>query len=413
MFNAHARDLVRSSALIVGMGMLGNMANYFYQFGMGRLLDLSDFGALNAILALNVILSVPAATITLVKAKYIARLIRNEQWQQIRTLYFDLLKRVTLFGGGAVITVVLFRSLIQDFLKLHHSWPVILFGALIFFSLLMALNVGFFQGLERFGFYVGLGFSNALLRLLCGLVLVWMGAALAGAISAAVLAPAVVFFVSLLFIFRLLGPYQKQEGDEPIPLRLFSTSATLFFLTAITFMDMVFVKHLFHPEQAGVYAGVAVLGRTALYLPGAVTQVLLPKASKANSEESSQLFTSSTLLTVGISSVCVILFYLYPESLLRLLLGGKYQGGAGLLAPYGLAMLSYAVMGLFINFCLARDIQDIYKVLTVVFLLQVAVLYFVATDIQDIPLYLTLTGLAACLALLIKIRNGTRPSALA
>ncbi|MBI3939313.1 MAG: oligosaccharide flippase family protein [Acidobacteria bacterium] len=413
LLNTERRDLLRSSAVVLVVGMLGNVANYLYQFAMGRLLTLADFGALNAILSLTIIISVPAATITLVKAKHIARMARRESWGQIRALYYSVLKKTAFFSGAAAATVVLMFSPLQRFLNLEQFWPLMLFAVLVFWSLLAALNIGFYQGLQRFAVYAGLGTILGGIRLVAAVLLVWAGAALVGALSAAILATAAVFILSFLLIRSLLRPYPDENGEKPESLQFSSTSATLFFLTLITFIDMVLVKHRFNPEQAGIYAGVCVLGRTILYLPAAVAQVLLPKVSGAERAESFRLFVFSTVLTAGISLAGVIFFYAFPEPLLRLFLGGQYQGGAAFLGPYGLAMVCFAIMTLSVNYCLARDIQDTYKVLAFVSLFQVGSLYFWSRNIPDVLFYMTVTGLMACVLLLVRIVHATRSAAIA
>ena len=414
LLNSRGRELLRSSILVFSISMIGNVANYLYQFAMGRYLSLPDFGALNAILSLTMIISVPAATITLIKAKYVARLLLRDAWARIRTVYYELLKKTSLFAAVTAAVLLLLSPALRRFLNLADSWPLILFAVLVFWTLLTALNSGFFQGLQRFGVYSALGAGLGITRLVAAVVLVNAGFALRGALGGAILASVLIFGVSLLQISRLLRPYPRQRDAAQTPLNLFSTAASLFFLTSITYVDMVLVKHLFQPEEAGIYAGVSVLGKTILYLPGAITQVLLPKVSGAEPEESFHLLLSSALLSAGISLGGVILFYLYPEPLLRLFLGARYHGGADLLALYAVVMLLFALMTLFVNFCLARDIQDVFRALGIIFALQTAGLYFLGRSGFTAFLgYMILTGLAACVCLFIKIKNGSRTPALA
>jgi O-antigen/teichoic acid export membrane protein len=387
------------------------VANYLYQFGMGRMLSVPDFGTLNAILSLSVIVSVPATTITLVKAKEVARLVIEQGWGQIRGFYNRFLLQTAIFGGAISVAFTIFHGAFQDFLHLEKMWPVLLFSGLTFWSLLVALNTGFFQGLQRFGTYAALGTGNGLIRFLSAVFLVWAGTALAGALLAAVLSSAIAFVASYMLIRKLLKPYAYEHAEALSSLHLSSTALILFLLTLISFADMVLVKHLFDPEQAGIYAGVSILGRTILYLPAAITQVLLPKVVSTDRENSRHLFFVSTIMTGAISLTGVLLFYLFPDQFLRILLGPRYHGGASLLALYGLAMFFIAILTLFVNFCLAREIHDIHKFLGLVLILEIAGVLLFKTHLSALPICMIVTGFLGCVLLFARIYNETRTTA--
>jgi O-antigen/teichoic acid export membrane protein len=413
LFGRQARTLFGSSALVLIVGLVGNVSNYLYQFGMGRMLNVADFGTLNALLSLTTIVSVPASAITLFKAKHVARLVGEQGWGEVRLLYRRFLSRTLIFGGIASIAVAMFSGPLKDFFHIDGVWPVIIFSALIFCSLPVALNTGFFQGIQRFGTYAAIGSGTGIIRLVAAILLVWAGAALNGALLGIVLASLFVFVASYGVIRSLLRPYSSDSVKPLSTAGLSSTVLALLFLTLISFMDMVLVKHLYSAEQAGIYAGVSVLGRAILYFPAAITQVLLPKASRASRSDSHQLILASTLLTAALAVVGVLGFYFFSEPLLRIFLGSRYHGGSTLLAAYGLAMLFFAILTLFVNYCLARDIGGIYGILALIFVLEVSSVLFVQGTLYYVPFCLAGVGFLGCVLLLLRIRSETRSAALA
>ena len=78
-------------------------------------------------------------------------------------------------------------------------------------------------------------------------------------------------------------------SSEPLPNGIFRDMANYFgpvFLSTTTIIilgtiDIALVRHYCSPEEAGLYATAAILGRIALFLPGALIAVLFPSAAKA------------------------------------------------------------------------------------------------------------------------------------
>ena len=59
-------------------------------------------------------------------------------------------------------------------------------------------------------------------------------------------------------------------------------------------------------------------------------------------------------LALFVSGCGTLLYWLFPEAILRLLFGGKYPEAAPLLTAYGIAMLPMALLLIAMNFHIAR-----------------------------------------------------------
>ncbi|HDI00117.1 MAG TPA: hypothetical protein ENF74_03885, partial [Firmicutes bacterium] len=66
--------LVRGSVLLFGGIVVGNLGHYLFQMYMSRNLRVEDFGALNSLLSLLALISIPSGTILLVTARQVAEL---------------------------------------------------------------------------------------------------------------------------------------------------------------------------------------------------------------------------------------------------------------------------------------------------------------------------------------------------
>jgi len=126
--------------------------------------------------------------------------------------------------------------------------------------------------------------------------------------------------------------------------------------TVMTQLDLLLVKHYFDPEQAGIYAAAAILGKAVMYLPGAITMALFPMVAEneSRSQSSANLFLNAMVLTAGLSGAGAVFYFLFADDIMTLFYGQKYQGAAELLKLYGFAMLPMALVMVAEHFLIAK-----------------------------------------------------------
>lgn len=164
--------------------------------------------------------------------------------------------------------------------------------------------------------------------------------------------------------------------------RLFQTIAGAAVLTitvnALSYGDVLIVKHFMSPVDAGLYASVSLGGKILLFISGFVPMVLLPKAAhRATSKQSPFPIFLMSLATLALFSVAgLALFYFAPLLVLRSLVGSQFIGAARLLFGYGLAMSLMAGMSLVANYKIALHRFDFtipFALVTVIELTAIAV----------------------------------------
>lgn len=351
-------SLLRSSSILFAATMVANISNYFFQFFMSRQLSLDRFGVMNAVFSILSILAVPTVTIMLVMAKYSAMFRSEASADKLCSLYRNGLIRVGLVGLIFPVLVSLSSGDIMEYLRIETRWPVVIIGFTLFWVFVLTVNMGMLQGLQRFvHFGISLG-ASGFLKLLLGILFVLLGLGLNGAVASVGVASIVVF----VFTYILLRSYfvKVEDGAERhtgsilsygVPVLL----ATLVF-TVLTNIDLILVKHLFAPEEAGLYSAVSVLGKTVLYLPAALVLALFPMVAEAHSQsrDTFKLLEKGLLYTVGLSIGGVILFVLFPETALTILFGEKFVVASPLLKYYGISMMLMAAVSVLMSFNLAR-----------------------------------------------------------
>lgn len=389
-------SLFRSGTILFIASMIGNLSSYFFQFFMGRYLSIEDYGAMNAVFSLMTVVAIPAGTITLVVAKYISVFKAKEEEGKIAALYRNSLLNMTGVGALFFLPFLIFNAPITGYLKIYNGWPIIIIGVGIFLSFIVTVNLGMLQGLQSF-YYLGAGMGlGGFLRLIFGVILILLGFGLNGAVAAPVLSA---LFIAALTIIPLSAYLRKQEvsGKNTRDILLYSVPVLLstFAFTIITNIDLIIVKHLFTPEDAGLYAATVILGKTILYLPGALVLVLFPMVSESHAlnGDSFKILEKGLIYTVIISLAGVFGFFLFPELAITMLYGKKFIAAVPLLKFYGLAMMFMAIISILISFNLARHRNDFIYTLVAGCIVLAVLLHFFHNSLSTVIFIITAVNL--------------------
>ncbi|HBG47754.1 MAG TPA: hypothetical protein DDW94_12320 [Deltaproteobacteria bacterium] len=349
--------LLKSGTVLFLASMAGNFCNYFFQFFMSRRLDLTDYGALNAVLSVTSILGIPTGTVMLVVARYASTFNARGEAESVARFYRNSLLFTTAAGAAVFAALAFFSAPVAAYLKLDSRVPIIIVGFGLVFSFAMTVNMGMLQGLQKFWhFGAGIWLGSAS-RLALGVIFVLAGLGLNGAVAAVALPG---LFVIAMTAFPLAGLLRKSPGARKATIDIASYSVPVLVsslaFTAMTNIDMITVKHWASPDEAGLYSAVSVLGKTILYLPSAFVLALFPiiTDSHARGGDIYRVLDRGLLLTCVFSIAGVICFVLFPELAIRTLFGARFSEAAPLLKYYGLAMVSMAVVSVLMSFNLAR-----------------------------------------------------------
>mgnify|MGYP000008676815 CR=1 FL=1 len=193
-------DMARHGTTMVVFTMLSSFFVYIYQLAMGALLTPAQYGTLLSLLSLFAIVSVFSQTIQTSVTKFTSRFKVQDRLGGIKYLWKFSVKRTLLLGTAMFLVLAALSPLISGFLNIDNNWYfILLFSALILYFTIPT-NLGILQGLQRF---IPLGFSHAVvnfLRLAIGVLLVYLGFGVYGALLGIPLGILIGFIVSLSFI---------------------------------------------------------------------------------------------------------------------------------------------------------------------------------------------------------------------
>ncbi|MBV8600228.1 MAG: oligosaccharide flippase family protein [Candidatus Eremiobacteraeota bacterium] len=333
--------------------LLLNACNYAFHFANARLLGPAGYGELLALVNALTIASFPAAVAQTIVARFTAEFAALDEWGRIRSFSRNATAAASLAALAVLGIGTLFRDPIAAWFRVGDAQTIEMVVLIICFNLILMVIRGTLQGEQSFG---GLALSYAvegLGKAGFGIALVARGDGVHGAVTGYALA----VFASWALGWRTLR--SRSADAAPVRLdirRLLQAGGAIALasgsITLLSFADMVFVKHRLVPEAAGLYGGVALIGKILLFVSAFVPLIVLPKATAETAEErrSGALLRRAIVLTTALCAAGVAILALAPALALRLVAGPAYVPFAPLLAPYGLAMMLLALANVLVNY---------------------------------------------------------------
>jgi O-antigen/teichoic acid export membrane protein len=354
--------LIRYSGIIFIGSNIANVINFIFYLAMARLLNPSQFGDLIVIFSVLIIVSIPAEIITKTVTRFIA-----ENRSTKRYYLFSIYKKITVYSlaGGILLSIfiLLFSGYISSFLKIIDLKSVVIIIAV--FPLFLASSVisGFLQGKHYFTQLSFMTVISAVVKLVGGITLVLAGFFVSGAVFAYVIGSGISFLYGFLLINKQLKDNTAKESllEKRIDLSKVVVYGRSIFLSSIILaiygqIDIILVKHYLDPVSAGQYASLITIGRLILYGAGPVLMVMFPLISAENkgSDKNPRIILKTAIKSILVLSVFFLLaFGLFPEILIKSLVGKQYLAIKYYLLPMGFIVMFYTISQAFTNYFLA------------------------------------------------------------
>jgi hypothetical protein len=142
--------------------------------------------------------------------------------------------------------------------------------------------------------------------------------------------------------------------------------AIVFFVgqVIISNIDILMVKHFFQPDDAGLYAAIALVGRLLYFASWSVVSAMFPVSAEKKEEEraSGSLLTIPLLLVTGMATVFVLLLAAFPRLIFQLLFGAHFRADVAglnwLLSMNAAATGVYSIAVVLITYEMSRRIAN-------------------------------------------------------
>lgn len=352
-----SKRLFTNSLIFFVGNIILSFFNYLYNAKMGKLLGPSDYSIIGSLLAFIAILTIPTNAVATVAMRFTAHYHAKNQDGTINTFLRRFGKTLGLIGLGVALLIMLFSGALVHYLKLPSASPIIVMAPVLIFAILLPLNRGILQGLQNFTQAVLNQGIDPLLKLTLGVITVKIGLGINGALGAIVISSCVAYLASFWPLRSITSQPQAEIKQIPDDVKNFSVIALVAFLLATVLMniDILMVKHYLPPYQAGLYTALSVIGKIILYVTSPITSVMFPMISdlQGRDEKHYRILLQSIVLLTVVGLIGVAGYFLIPNLVVKTLYGAAFLPVAPLLGLFGIVMLLYSLVNLWINYFLS------------------------------------------------------------
>ena len=339
--------MLRQGALVFFAMMVLNVGGFIFHAIASRRLGVADYGVLYALISGCTIAAVPSALAVPVIARFAAEFRVLHDDRHVRRLIFDLTR---VFGAlGAFYLVLAFVTMRPVGAFLHvPRWTVPFVAVMAAGMLLSAVLRGVAQGTQDYRAFTISCVTDGASKVTALLVFMALALGLIGGVLGflgGIVGGAAAIGVALFARYRNVGDCPIRYDWRRIALSGVGSAAITIAGALMGSVDVLLVKHFFDANQAGIYSAASLGGKVLLYFVGFVPTVLLPQATERHvrGERTRYALAVCVAVLVVIGIAGIVALKLFGIVLLHALVGHAFDAAAGLLLPYGTAMVCLAL----------------------------------------------------------------------
>ncbi|MFC1990727.1 oligosaccharide flippase family protein [Chloroflexota bacterium] len=333
--------------------------SYLYLLIMGRFLGPEAFGILGALFAIFYIAALVGQALRQAIATNIAAIRAKYGEPAAVSTFVKLGIKLSLLCLLPTLVFIIAAGPISSFFHLTSTGPVIILAFSLFTALILDVVLGLQQGLQKFRRLGITGYTTTQgLKLVLGVVFVWTGWGLMGAVGALLASTAIATLVGLALareqLARAHNQNQVHHHLKVVPV-LLPTLILAVFLAMPASVDVMLVTHFFGGKEAGLYNAVATVGKVVIFLPMAVSFILLPKVTENHTlgQGTRDILLRSLVLTLLLSGGVVMICWVFPDIIVLLFFGEAYIAAGALISLYATAMLLFSLNVVLMHYSLA------------------------------------------------------------
>lgn len=349
-------DFLKNNAIFFIGSMTVAVLNYLYHPILGRMMSVEDFGEVQTLISLFMQLGIFTGIFNIITVNITA----NYENKEERDAVVSSLRKIAFYITGVLFLIIISCSaILQDFFQFSSFYPFISLAFLLIAGVSFTFRKAFLQGISDFKAVSWAGIISAAAKLGFAVMLVYFGYRSLGAISALLIAQTLALFYVYLKTSKKLNLSFFAKNKIIAVIKAEYRYAILIFLatSAITFLytaDVLMVKHWFTPEEAGLYSGIATIARIIFFATGSVCGVLLATIKIKNTYEvNKQIFKKAFILVMLIAGGGLLVFSLFSELIINILIGSRYAILAPLLGKMSLLLAMVSIINLLFFYFLA------------------------------------------------------------
>jgi len=333
---------------------------------MGRNLTVEGFGILASAVSLVSLIAIPAGAIIPTIVNFAGSHFAKEDYGSVKALFLKIIKPLLAVSIFMFLCFIIFAGFIGNFLKIEDRSLIVIVGIIVAFTYIGTISSALLQAKLAFKYISFLNLIGSISKFSIGAGLVLLGLGVRGAVWAVFMSgliPSIIGFVYLKSVFISKISRTSKINFKSILSYGIPSSLAILGMTSLISTDILLVKHFFNPLQAGVYAGLSLVGKVIFFFTGSIGHVMFPLIVKkhAKNENYNNIFKMAIVL-VFIPSVFISIFYfLYPNLSISFILKNEmYQSASGLLGLFGIFITIYSLITLFVYYFLSIKKTNVY-----------------------------------------------------
>lgn len=410
-----AHPLMAGGAVISLGAFVGNIFNFLFNFFMTRNLSVEEYGTVAALISIILLFSLAIDSFIPTVVHFAGSYFANKEIDKAAAFFWKLNTFFLISGGIILGSFLIFSEQLRHFFKIDSPFLLFLVGIVVFFFSITTLNKGMLMGQLSFKYISFLNIFSAVIKFFSGVLFVLGGLKVIGALLAFIVISIFQYFFSffpLRFVFKKraaeIAISSKKVFAYAAPSAMAMLGLTLFITT-----DIILVRHFYTAKEAGIYAGMSLLGRIIFFVSAPMSTVLFPLVVQrhARNEKHKHLFLIAIGL-VAISSLSITVFYyIFPEfSILLLLKQREYLSIRSTLWVFGIFMVLFSLLWLMTNYYLSLKKTKVFLPIIGGTIFQAVALWFYHSTfltVISISIAGTLIPLCVMLANQLKIYSKT------
>jgi O-antigen/teichoic acid export membrane protein len=361
---------VRGTFVLTVVTFLSSALNYLVHPLLTRRLTIPEYGDYQALLSFLAVLGIIGAVITTALTKEFSVLSVTAP-EEIKSLRRRAARRLFYLGIILFALVAVFSGFFNELFKISRPVTIVIAALSLVYTFPLVVNRALLTGRQYFSALSFSSFLDALSRLLLIVVLVvFWPFELVGASFALGLSSLLPFIFSFWQIKRVGLPTVAKDFSGSFNKIWRYASLVLWFTVLSQFFynfDMLFVKSFFSPEEAGLYGALLTIGRIVFFIGSSVPLVMFPVIAGLKDDFSSRKYfvLAKSLGLMALLAVPAALFIsIFPEFVIKLVVGVKYLALVPFLPVFAWAMLALTLLTVLAQYFLALSRRSGLVILT-------------------------------------------------
>lgn len=351
---------LRHNAIFFVGALAAGAFNYVFYPIMARLLPTASFGEAQALASLFAQINIFLGVLGLLTVNIVVNASDSKKRDQI----VIELEKLALIAGLVLMLASLFGGrALERFFNFGSPWPFVGLALAVFVSVPLLFRNAYLRGQKEFTLVSILSVVAAGGDLVLAVLFVVLHWRTTGVMAGLAAAQFLTFIYSAWLARRHGFSGSQRETLFRLPdMRIIAPElryALVVLICSLTItglysVDTIVMKHWFDAHTAGLYAGIATVARIIIFITGSVPQVLLPSVRMNQSViHNRQVLMKSLVLLIGIGGSALLVFSLFPRTVVGMLMGHQFLTYAGLLPRLSLAIFLVSVINMFVMYHLA------------------------------------------------------------